>query len=373
IGYFTDEKNPILKDHALKVLSDPYSYKKSTVRAMLDYAMRLPLMDAAPSVRKMIEDDNRDFLDKTVQTLGKIGSSEDAKYLVGYMSGEIEGDEKTRLIIRQNVMTAIGELKCSEIAPDLIEIARDEDENTVIRATAGVAAGKLLDSNAIPALVDFFSNTDPILRSAAINGLSNFDTPEARSILMEGIKDSHYKVRLDSIDAVTRAKMDESVDFLLFRARTDPVEQVRIKAIESLAIFGGSASNDWLVESFKDEKATDKVRVRIASSLLEKNPALLMADFNKVILGTLKDDKKKELRYAFGKLITEKNVADSEPIAIAYLSHKDTLTKSIGLDMYEKFKFPGVTEIVEGIAKDDKMGALQRRAKKILGITDVSK
>jgi HEAT repeat protein len=373
IGYFTDEKNPVLRDHALKVLGDPFSYKKTTVSAMLDYAMGLPLKDAAPSVRKMIEDENRDFLDKAVRTLGRIGSAEDAKYLVGYMSGEIEGDEKTRLIIRQNVMTAIGELKCLEVAPDLIEIARDEDENTVIRATAGVAAAKLLDSGAIPVLVDFFAHSDPILRSAAINGLSNFDSSEARAILMEGIKDSHYKVRLDAIDAVTKSKMGESVDYLLFRAKTDPVEQVRVKAIESLAVFGGSAPNDWLVECFKDEKATDKVRVRIAASLLEQNPGLIMPDFEKVILASLKDDKKKDLRYALGKLVTEKNVSGAEPIAIAYLSHKDTLTKSIGLDMYEKFKFSAVTETVEGIAKDDKMGALQRRAKKILGIPDVSK
>jgi hypothetical protein len=80
----------------------------------------------------------------------------------------------------------------------------------------------------------------------------------------------------------------------------------------------------------------------------------------------LKDDKKTWLRYELGKLIAATESQSTFTIAQSYLSQKDATTKSLGLDMFAKNKYSGLKSAVEAIAADEKQGALQRRAKKIL-------
>ena len=106
---------------------------------------------------------------------------------------------------------------------------------------------------------------------------------------------------------------------------------------------------------------------KAATVLLENNRSFVQADFEKVILKTVSDDKRKGLRYALGKIVIDKSVPDTGSVASAFLSSKDTQTKAIGLSMYEKLRYPELTATVEAIAADTKQGELGNRAKKILG------
>ena len=95
LAFFASQKDPALKDYALSLLADPYEATRSTVLSVLSYVQAIQLGEAAPAVRKILEGDNADYRVKAITTLGKIGSTEDASYLLKYMSGDLEGDEKT--------------------------------------------------------------------------------------------------------------------------------------------------------------------------------------------------------------------------------------------------------------------------------------
>lgn len=362
---FTASKNESLLPSVLEVLADPYEQKSPIVLASLAYVAELRPIEASPLVRKILESENTQYRDRAILALGKIGNPEDAVYLLEFMQGDIPGDEKQRLVIRQNIMTALGDLAAVDTWDALVDIAKDEEENAVIRATAASALSKMGKIEAIEILVALYEETDPFLRTASISGLGNFSTVEANQTVIEGFKDSYYKVRIAAIEAVEKNKIVEAVPNLLYRAKNDPVESVKFRAIEALGKSNDASAHEWLSMVLNDSKAMDKVRVKVAGVLIENSFDLMFPDIEKIMMQSLSDDKKKSLRYELGKLIAKVESQKTSAIALAYLSHKDTVTRSIGLDMYEKNRYGEVKASVEIIAADEKQGAVQKRAKKL--------
>ena len=367
LSFFAAQKDPALKDFALSTLTDPWDFKTSTVIAVLSYAESISLKEATPSIRKILDGESNEYRAKALSTLGKLGSAEDARYLVESLDGDIPGDDKQKLIIRQNIMAALGELRAVETWDRLVEIAKDTDENAVIRATAATAIGKMGKPEAIPVLSALFEDTDPVLRTAAIEGLSNYSEPGAVSVVLQGFKDSYYKVRLAALAAAGNNKYPEALSYVLYRAKNDPVEAVKYQAFDAAGTYNDAAANAWLRDMLLDAKASDKVRIKAASVLLGNDFDGIYQEFEKVALETLKDDKKASLRYELGKLASKYQSQKTLALASGYLSHKDPLTRSIALDLFERNRYPEMAAAVASIAADEKQGALQRRAKKILG------
>lgn len=366
LSLFAKQKAPDLRDYALAVLDDPFDTKKSTVSAVFSYVVDAQIKEALPAIRKVLSNENSDYRDLAINALGKLGEAEDASLLADYFDGDFPGDEKQRLIIRQNVMSALGSLKAAETLDKLTKIAEDDNENASIRATAANAIGSIGKSESIPVLVKLFESSDPMLRAASVTALSNYSAKEAVDTIAEGFKDSYYKVRLESINAAQKLKSSEMVPYLLYRAKSDPVKNVQLAAYDALGGFNESESNAWLKSVFLDDKKTDEIRVKACSVLIKNNFDFIFSDVERVVTVVLKDDKKTWLRYELGKLLASTESQSTFSIAQSYISHKDATTKSLGLDMYAKNKYSGLKSAVEAIAADEKQGALQRRAKKIL-------
>jgi len=367
INLFTAEKNIAIKDYALTILKDPYETQSSTVQSVFSYVIALKIVETLPAIRAILKNEDLAYRDKAIAALGELGQPEDAMYLLDYLNSEISGDEKQRLIIRQNIMTALGKLKAMDTWDKLVEIVKDKEENSNIRATAAVAIGNMGKVEAIPVLSTLFEDSDPVLRAASITALTNFDTPASNEILIEGFKDTYYKVRLQSIIAMEKKKNSDAIPYLLYRAKNDPVDSVKLQSFEALGAYNTDETKTWLRNVFLDDKSSDTFRLKAASTLLQNNPDFIFPDIEKVSLQVVSDEKKKNFRYEIGKLIVAANADQkSSTIASAFMGSKDVITKSIGLDMYAKNKYPELKTVVEGIAADEKQGALQRRAKKIL-------
>jgi HEAT repeat protein len=368
LSFFSKQKKDDLRQYALDVLSDPFDLENSTVNAVFAYAEAIGLKEALPSIRKLLENANSEYRSQAISALGKYGEAEDAQYLLDYFDGEIPGEEKERLIIRQNVMAALGSLKAVETNARLTEIAADDEENANIRATAAVAIGEMGKPESLPVLLKLFGNSDPVLRASAISGLSHYADKDALDTITEGFKDSYYKVRLESIKAAERLKLDNTVPSLFYRAETDPQKTVQLAAYEALGSINSSKTNEWLKAVVLNEKKSEEMRVKALSVLAKNNFGYISPDLPKLIEPLLKDDKKKWMRYEMGKILANTESQSTDTIALSYLTSKDIQTKSIGLDMFAKNRYGSMKASVEAIAADEKQGALQRRAKKILGI-----
>jgi HEAT repeat protein len=370
LALFAEENLDVLKEKALGILGDPFDEARDLVRQTLSYVSKIGIKEAAPLVRKLVESENADFRDSAIQTLGKIGSAEDAQYLIAQMDADIPGDEKQRLIVRQNIMAALGDMKAVEIRDKLAEIAKDKDENAVIRASAATALGKMENPEDAPTLIALFGETDPMLRTAAIAALGSMRTPEAKATILEGFKDSYYKVRIEALGAAEKQQIAEAIPYVRYRAKTDPVPAVRTRAYETLGKFDDAESRAWLLSLVTADLCPDADRAKAADVLFSSDYPCDFSTLEKAVLTTFKDDKKIKLRYEFGKVLSKKKDPRPEAIANAFIASKDTISRSIGLDFYEKNRYGSMTDAVKAIAADEKQGALRNRAKKLLGTED---
>lgn len=366
LSFYGAQKNPAFKDYCLLVLEDPYAFRNTTVSSVFQYVQKIPLREAAPLVRDLLSNESGEFRDQAIRTLGKIGNEEDALYLFEYLQSNIPGDERQRLIIRQNIMTALGELKSESVWEDFILVAQDEEENTMIRATAARAIGMIGKEGGVPILADLFEAEDPILRAAVVSALSGYTDQEAVEVVLEGLKDAHYRVRLEALDAIKKQGAKKAAPIVRYRAENDPVEAVKMKSYDVLAFLDEHDTTGWMIEQVRDIKTSDKVRLRIITVLMEHNRSAVIEDAVQVAFASLKDDKKKWIRYELGKLFAKYDDGALSAVAEAYITHGDTLTKGIGIELYNKNRFSNLKSHVEAIAGNKKMGGLQNQAKRAL-------
>ncbi|EEV19531.1 PBS lyase HEAT-like repeat protein [Treponema vincentii ATCC 35580] len=368
-GLYQKYEDAQLTESAVTILEDYEAQQRTLVKAALSYltAVKPELTPALnEALQNMLTQDTAEYGAETVSVLGEIGGGEEAAFLASYFDSLTIDDAKQELILKQTIMAALEKLHSENTRDFLLERAEDENENIYVRSSAIAGLAQMGNPDVIPLLVKFFEQPEPLLREAAIRGAAAFDTAETRNLTLQGFKDSYYKVRLEALKTAQKTKMQEAAPYILYRAKYDPTDAVRFAAVEALAVLNTDEGNAWLSETFRDSKKSEKLRVTILSTALKHNPAALAADLDTVVLATVTDSKQKKLRYEFGKEIAKVENTVTGEICKAFLQSDDVLTKSIGLDMFKTNAPADARALVETIAQDDKQGALQRRAQRLL-------
>ena len=365
LEYFTHLKDPCLEDYAVGVLDDPYDTKNSTVEAVFRYVSAVKCKEALPAVLALLDTDSDAYFQAALTTIGEIGGPEEAQYLAGY----IDRDDLT-VPQKQALARVLGKLHASETWAKLVSIAQNEDENAFVRMYAAEAIGAMQKSESIPILAELYESSDPNFRQYVIKGLSYYpESGEAKEVIMQGIRDEHYKVRLEAIAAVKKLKLTEASPYLVYRAKNDKEKVVKTACYDALASLGTKDGNGCLIEIVSDPKSGDTAKADAAKALVSQGSV-----GEKEILAlageTLKDDRRKQLRYALGKLFAKYARAGYADICRNFLLSKDAATVSLGLDMYAKAKYASAAAVVSSLANDKKSGANGERARKILGMSE---
>ncbi len=361
IAYFTQAADPCLSEYALAVAADPFDTRKSTVSLVFKYVSALKLTEAAGSVRTLLENENEDYFDAALSALGDIGSADDAVFIAEYL-------DRTDLSVarQQSLMKVLGKLKAVETWDALVEIAKDENRNSFVRMYAAEAIGTLEKPESVPVLAELFETSDPNFRASVVKGLSNYTDKAAEAVVIEAIRDAHYKVRLEAVAAVKKLKLKDAEPSLLYRAKNDPEASVKYACYDALGFLGSADGNKYLVSLLKDAKLNDTAKTKAAAALVEYGNASGTDAVIDLARSTLADDKKKSLRYALGKLFASTENGAFAGICGEYLASKDVATVGTGLDIYAKNRFPSLTAEVKRIAEDEKAGANRTKARKIL-------
>ena len=111
---------------------------------------------------------------------------------------------------KQTLMRTCGKMHAVETWQMLVDVLEDEDENAFVRMYAAEALGLMKTPKSVPVLVKNFETTDPNLRQYVIKGLANFpDVIEAKAVILQGIRDEHWKVRQEAIASAKEMEMKE--------------------------------------------------------------------------------------------------------------------------------------------------------------------
>ncbi|UWV12639.1 HEAT repeat domain-containing protein, partial [Treponema pallidum] len=364
--FFLFQKNDCAQSVAVDVLQQVTEHNPMVVKSAIRYISGLEARELTPLLREVLSSEVSQYADECIVALGNMGSTEDSEFLVRYYENIHFDDDKKTLIRKQNVMAALEQLHAEHAFDFFKLVVMSSEENSVVRASAAVGLAGIGRSDAVEILSVLSEESDPILRIASIKGAGLLDTDEARNIVIEGFRDTHYRARLEALAVAERVLCASYFPYVLYRAQSDPVDAVLHKAVDLVAKYNLGEGNDWLRDVLLDEKKSDTLRARVAAAGMQYTISALYQHIEKVMLDVVLNDTKKQLRYALGKAFAKTRTELGQTIAAAYLASKDVLTVGIGLDMYQTNQYSALSEHIEKIAGDNKFGALQAKARQIL-------
>lgn len=347
LDYFTKLKDSCLASYAVEIINDPYDEKNSIVEKCFKYVSEADIKDANPGLVDLVDKEEDAYFTGALSALGETGGKEEALFLADYLDRD-----DLNVSQRQSLMRVLGRIKAVETWQKISEIAKDENENTFVRMYAAEAIGAMEKPESEDILVELFESNDPNLRTYVIKGISYFNDKKSSDLIIQALRDSQYKVRLEAVSAVGKNRIDKAVPFLIFRCKDkDEQKQVKEKCYSVIADLNTSDGNDYLISVLKDKKIGDATKVKVSAALLEYNHAGTK-EVIELARSALKSDIQKNLRYALGKEFAKYDRSEFADICAEYIASDDVATQGTGLDIWAKGRYSSVKAAVEEIAKD---------------------
>ncbi|MGN0729917.1 HEAT repeat domain-containing protein [Treponema sp.] len=347
IEYFTKLKDPCLAYFAVEVINDPYDTKKSIVEKCFKYVSEADIKDANPGLVDLVDKEDEAYFTGALSALGEIGGAEEALFLSDYLDRD-----DLNVSQRQSLMRVLGRIKAVETWDKISEIAMDENENAFVRMYAAEAIGAMEKPESEKILADLFESSDPNIRTYVIKGISYFNTDKSDELILQALRDSQYKVRLEAVSAVEKKRLKAAVPYLIFRCKDkDEQKQVKEKCYSVIADLNTSEGNDYLISVLKDKKIGDATKAKVSAALLEYNHAGTK-EVIELARSTLNNDVQKNLRYALGKEFAKYDRSEFAEICAEYIASSDVATQGTGLDIWAKGRYMSARAAVEEIAKD---------------------
>lgn len=344
LSYFSILEDPCLEDFAVEVLNDPYDVRKNTVIACFNYVGAVKSSAALPALVDLMEKPDLGYFNNALDAIGKIGGDEEALYLATYLSSD---DLDTAQ--RQSLMRVLGKLKAVATWDILSEICQDQNENMYVRAYAAEAIGAMEKPESRDILIDLYEADEPQIREYVIRGLSHYSDEASRKVIRQALKDDSYRVRLEAVGVVENQNITEFAKDLVYHCKTKEETVVKEKCYKVLAKLNTEDGNKYLVSVITDKKAGDSAKIKVAAALLEQNHAGTQEIIN-LALDTLKDDKRKSLRYALGKEFAKYGRPEFSEVCAQFIASKDPSTQGTGLDIFAKGRYESVRSAVQDLA-----------------------
>lgn len=347
LDYFTKLKDSCLASYAVEIINDPYDEKNSIVEKCFKYVSEADIKDANPGLVDLVDKEEDAYFTGALSALGETGGKEEALFLADYLDRD-----DLNVSQRQALMRVLGRIKAVETWQKISEIAKDENENTFVRMYAAEAIGAMEKPESEDILVELFESNDPNLRTYVIKGISYFNDKKSSDLIIQALRDSQYKVRLEAVSVVGKNRIDKAVPFLIFRCKDkDEQKQVKEKCYSVIADLNTSDGNNYLISVLKDKKIGDATKAKVSAALLEYNHAGTK-EVIELARSALKSDIQKNLRYALGKEFAKYDRSEFADICAEYIASDDVATQGTGLDIWAKGRYSSVKAAVEEIAKD---------------------
>ncbi|GHU80599.1 PBS lyase [Spirochaetia bacterium] len=361
--FFGDRQKEGLEERALRAIEERDDEANETILAAIEYLGKVAAGDAAGPLEKLLDNEERRFMNAAFRALGRVVTQENAgevaEYLLGYYEGRDPGDEN-----RREIIVALGETKAKEGVSFLASLAVNDDERIPLRLAALSSLAKIGDPQGLEAVLSAASSQDPNVRSAAIAALGPFSGDAVDSAILEAFRDSYYRTRIAAAQAAKERKLADAVPYLRYRSERDEVPAVKDEAIRALGAIDNNETTAALESLFSERKNTDRVRILAAEMLLQNDPGR----FAEKVIADLDEAKTKNqtaLYNGFLRVLGAAKTGKLEGLVRRFFSSGGVIEKSYALDMTVNNEFRGLADQVRELA-DPKNGSLSRKARETL-------
>jgi len=337
-AFFGEREKSGIETRAIRAIAERDDEANETVLSAVEYLGRVKSTEAVPSIRELLDSEERRFLSTSFRAIGRACSGdsaladETAEFLIDFYTNREPGDDN-----RRELITAIGATGSKKGVDLLVDIVSNPDERVPLRIAALDALSKIGDERGFNAIIESISTNDPNVRSAAVAALGPFSGEAAEKAILDAFRDSYYRTRIAAAQASRDRKLVAAVPYLRFRAERDDVPNVKDEAIRALGAIANDEAIEVLNGLFTDRKNNERVRLLAATMLMKNSPS--PANFDRLVK-ELDEAKTKNLTNLYngflkivGEAVIDGDTTEIEKVARRFFSTGTVIEKLYGLDM----------------------------------------
>jgi HEAT repeat protein len=131
-------------------------------------------------------------------------------------------------------------------------------------------------------LREMFAERDSLLKAVSAAALAKLSPAEAFPLLLAGMKDESWRVRVECAKALARplepAEAQAAFPLLVYKAQSDPTLQVKLESVKTLGAIGSEKAVQFLAALYRDPKNPLTLREEsLAAAARASLPAVLDA------------------------------------------------------------------------------------------------
>ena len=357
LAYFTTVDYRVPEETVIALLQDYEELHESVLLAAVTYLSAGDNPAALETYRIMLDSVSPVVQRSAVQALGTKGTPDDAVILRGLLE-----DIDFPVSLKPDIILGLGDLKDPESRTILSKIILDEYEEPTWRRYALISLGKIGFTEDVEIVKQAYLNeTDAITRSYAVSALEYFDTPEAEDLLIQSLRDTFWRTRVNAAKALGERRSSAAVDILIYKAGRDPEKNVKVAAVTALGEIGNPRGFDLLRELYSNELSNIEVRSAAFDALASRDLEQSIPAFEKVIAFHWDKQGSKVLEFTAKRLSSAESTVLRD-IFLRFMSHPEMNIVIHGIRGAKRNGFSSLSERIEELAGEGSPRSVRREA-----------
>lgn len=361
--YLQEFSSPAGHERALELIrdNDPRQTDELTV-AILGYVRETdaPLDDeAVATLLTMARRETQPVAMAAVRLLGAAGIEIDTLVEL-YRENDISDD------VRGQILLELGERGDAAAFEFVSEILNAEDEaTTLLQRYALDTLGRLGDERALPTIMRQMRSSDALTRAYAVSALRSFETDDSSAAIRGALRDEFWRVRVAALETVAERAMKDALPAVLYMARRDPEQRVRLEAIRALVALDEREGWELLEERVESSRTSLSERSLMIEQLLTHRPRRSEA----VILRLIETEWERQnsaILDAIGRVVSTMESGQPVDVVGRLLDHPNFIIQIYGLRAVGRANLPSYREIALARAEDGNHPAVRSAALRAL-------
>jgi HEAT repeat protein len=313
IGLFKKSEDDSAVVYAYNQLEEDFNLRDDTRVVYINYISKYQTHEISEYLLSLIDEESNAISIASIKALGLSELEDIIPTLIEYLE-----DNLFDTLRKPSIIESLGKLKAHEALDILTDLATDiYSDDKSLRWRAVVALGDIGSLESLPVLKSLNSDDDPNLRNYTITALKNYSSEQVTDLLIQGLKDSFWKVRINAAQSLGELKIKEAVPILIYKSENDPdIRNVRSASLRALGEIGGSKAFEFIQELYQNERSDVGLRSIAIGILAEKDLSNSLKIIEKVLATEWEKD---------------------NPLILDYTCKILSITKSLSLkDLYSK-------------------------------------
>jgi len=358
LDFFNENQYPGLESVSLAILDNYEEFTGTLVTKCIKYLAVMRSPDFIERTDELVETTNNNISLAAIQALGDMEDSTHTEFLLKrFDDDEFPSSRKAEIIL------TLGKTKAVEAVDRLIKIIEDKNEEKIWRMYACDALGKIGDIQAVAPLKKLFNEDDALIRAYVASALARFKLPEVIDILIQGLKDANWKVRIQAAQGLADKNAKAAFAILKYKVEKDPVNDVKIEALKAIGGIGEKECYDYLRSIYTNEKQSYELRDR-ALELLIKYDIINSLDTIKTIVerDLQKDPGKSPIIELTGKRLFLAKAKELKEIFALFLDSKNMLLRIYGIRGAANNQLSELKDKIEKLSENDPVDTIKKEA-----------